>query len=761
MAILSAGIKVSEYDLSEYVVVLGQTRPCFIGGASKGALNTPTEVNTEPELYDKFGPPLLNDYGLQAAAQYLRKGNRLTYMRVATSAAAVAKKDVSGTSGGTPAVAATGSVSFTVSTNPADAETVTLHDTVPWVNLENDANGALGNVAITVPVGGARIAVSGMSGGDVTHRATGWVKGTNSAMPLAGDQIVISDGVTSVIFEFATVDPAPNAWVDITGVTDPYEAYRRLVTAINAAIFNVSSVNYADTKQYRFEFDNNATWTPGNLPVLIGATAAATLANLITAVNNSAADVVAVDGTVTVPQMDLTQSTGGTDGNAAIQEAGAQIGVVGFSGGVNAIPGAPTTLFTLFAKSPGTWGDDVQVVISDSTAIGAPADAFDIVIYAPVDQTGLLQPVERFTNLVLDSTSERYLEKVVEEGLVGEISPSAYIDVTVLADGDPTNGTYQLGDIPGNEGNDGISGLASSDYIGTISGTTATGLQAIKNAEAVEFNILAVPGVSHQAVVAEMIATAESRADCICLVDTPIGLDRDEVLDWHNGLSAYPDAPLAALDSSYATLTWAWVKVYDAWNKQYVWLPPSGFVAAQFAYTDRVAAPWFPAAGHNRGMISGLEVEYSPSQTDRDLMCPIFTGDNRVNPIVNFAADGLVLYGNRTLQRKWSMLTDVHVRRLLLHAEKLCATSAKYLVFEPNDPITWKKYETMCNRHLSEIAAARGLDRFEVQCNSTTNTAFYLSTRRMRAKLFVLPRGAAEGIEIDFSIFATGAEFTE
>ena len=764
MAILSAGIKVNEYDLSEYAVELGLTRPLFIGGASKGELNTPIKVDTEPELYEKFGPKLTNDYGLQAAAMYLRKGNGLLYMRVATSSAAKAKVDVPGTSGGTAAVAATGNVSFTGSNNPSDGETVTLHDTVPWLNLENDANGAAGNVAIAVPVGGARIAVNGMSGGDVSHPATGWVKLINSQMPQDGDQVTISDGVTSVIFEFD--DDAAivgDVAVDIAGVTDPYEAMRRFHTAIMAHAFNVSSVNYADTLMYTFEFDNNASYTPGNLPVLIGADAAATLTNLVQAVNLSAVDMVAEDGTVTIPQMDLTHNTGGTDGNAAIQETGANIGASGMSGGVDAVPGGVVTLMTVYAKTEGTWGNDVQVIISDTTAIGAAADAFDVAVWAPVDKTGTLQLVERFVNVVLDSDDDRYVEKVIEEGILGEVDASEYIEVDVLVDGDPTNATYQLGAIPADEGDDGITGLVPADYIGTVSGTTATGLYAARNVERIEFNVLAVPGVSHRDVVTEVINVSQNvRADCIALIDPPLGLDKDEVIDWHNGdLTSYPDAPTVALDSSYATLNWSWGRVYDEYNEQYMWLPPSGFVAAAFAYTDRTAAPWFPAAGETRGRLDMLEVEYSPSREDREDLCPIFSGDNRVNPIVDFYDGGPTLYGNRTLQRKWSFLTDVHVRRLLLHAEKLCATSVKYLVFEPNDPTTWKKFETVCNKHLADIAAARGLERFEVQCNESTNSTLYRNTRRMKGKLFLTPIGAAEGIEMDFSIFASGAEFEE
>jgi hypothetical protein len=295
-----------------------------------------------------------------------------------------------------------------------------------------------------------------------------------------------------------------------------------------------------------------------------------------------------------------------------------------------------------------------------------------------------------------------------------------------------------------------------------VSGVGATGLKAVENGEAVEFNVLAVPGVVHKDVIDALHATAEKRGDCIALPDSPFGLTKDEVIDWHNGtLISLPNAPLAALDTSYGALTWSWSRVYDEFNSQNIWLPPSGFVAARFAYTDRVAAPWFPAAGHNRGIIDADAVEYSPSQEDRDELCPIFSGDNRVNPIVDFVGQGPTLFGNRTLQRTWSQLTDVHVRRMLLHAEKLCATSVKYLVFEPNDPTTWKKFTTLCNKHLGDIAAKRGLESFKVKCDASTNPPAQRQRRTMKGKLYLTPIPGAEAIELDFAIFASGAEFSE
>ena len=71
MAILSAGVRVNEFDLSAYSVELGLTRPLFVGGASWGPMDSPTEANTTPELTEKFGPKLSDDYGLQCADQYL------------------------------------------------------------------------------------------------------------------------------------------------------------------------------------------------------------------------------------------------------------------------------------------------------------------------------------------------------------------------------------------------------------------------------------------------------------------------------------------------------------------------------------------------------------------------------------------------------------------------------------------------------------------------------------------------------------------
>jgi phage tail sheath protein FI len=187
-------------------------------------------------------------------------------------------------------------------------------------------------------------------------------------------------------------------------------------------------------------------------------------------------------------------------------------------------------------------------------------------------------------------------------------------------------------------------------------------------------------------------------------------------------------------------------------------MPPSGQVAAQAAYTDSVSFPWFPIAGHNRGVLDADEVEWSPDRDDRAILA---AGQNRVNPIVDFVGQGPTLFDNWTLQRTPTALDQVHVRRLLLHAEKLCATAVKYLVFEPHDPVTWKRFTQLCNTELSAIAASRGLETFKVICDESTNPASQRANKVMKGKLLMVPINAVRELVMDFAVYASGTEFEE
>jgi uncharacterized protein len=250
------------------------------------------------------------------------------------------------------------------------------------------------------------------------------------------------------------------------------------------------------------------------------------------------------------------------------------------------------------------------------------------------------------------------------------------------------------------------------------------------------------------------MAVCAQRGDAMCIVDPPFGLNVDEVIDWHNGVG-YGHA---AFNSSFGALYWPWIKVLDPYNRKKVWLPPSGFVLGQIAYTDNVTQPWFAPAGLNRGhIIQALEIEYSPTLGERDFL---YGNGNAVNPIVNFTRLGIHIWGNRTLQRKPTALDRVNVRRMVLYAEKVISTSIKFLVFEPNDEITWKRFIDLVDPTMEFIRATRGLYDFRVICDESTNPPSQIDQNTMLGKVLVKPTKSAEVIIVDFTLLSTGAEFS-
>lgn len=760
---LSPGVYVNEFDFSQYAPLLGITTLAVVGGATRGPLNTPTTVTSVADLTRKFGNPTTLDYGLLSAVQYLQRGSQLTYVRVADPATvATANYPVPGLSGGTPAVGATGYAAFTASTNPSDGDTITVSATIPKLTLQHDVMTASGNQAITKT--GANIDVTGMTGGSASAFASGVIKLLNGAQPADANTIVLNDGTNpAVTFEFdsnSSVSQTATLRQVVIGA-NAYATLQNLVTAINAAPALAITATNA-TVQKVFEFDNNGSVTSGHVAVLIGATASATLLNLISAFSLQSAtlNITGSNGTVTVPRINFVNNNTGTDGNGPILTTGSNITVSGFTGGTDAIAGSAMNTMGLYANSPGSWGNSVQVQVAATTIYGAPAGNFDLIVYAPVDTTGTLATVERFQNLSTDPTSTRFAETIVAYGKSGEVGPSEYITVDVLVNNSTVAaGTYVLGQAPGVAGADGISTLSAAHYIGTISGQNATGLQSLANPETTEFNVLAVPGVSHKDVINAALTLAAKRQDFVYLIDPPFGLSRDAVVSWHNGVgSVAANQPTSPITSNYAILYWSWVQTYDAYSKTNVWLPPSGFAAGAYAYMDDKVGPWRVPAGHTYGPVFGDKVEYSPSQEDRDVL---EGGQNRVNPIVNFQQSGLTLYGNRTCQRVASALENIHTRRMLIYAEKLIATAVKYLVFEPNDPVTWKTFETLVNPVLANIKANRGLEEFKVICDASTNPPAQRQQKVMKGKILVSAIESAEIISLDFNLYATGADFAQ
>ena len=299
-------------------------------------------------------------------------------------------------------------------------------------------------------------------------------------------------------------------------------------------------------------------------------------------------------------------------------------------------------------------------------------------------------------------------------------------------------------------GNDGTSSLNAVDIIGTFNPSTGlrTGIRAFEDPLIEDINLLSAPGFNHDRTVANfLITTAQTRFDCLAILDEPDVTTAQSMADYVQGSEGTPGnpwvlfAPLAS--SNRSAIYGPWLKIFDAYNNEEIFVPPSVRVLGAFAYNDSVAYPWFATAGPNRGLLfDTLDVRFRLSLGDVE---HIYGFGTNVNPI-QITIDGIVINGNKNLQRRPSLLQNVHIVRMFMYAEKVIATAARYLQWEPHDPITWRRYVNLVEPFLRDIVTKRGITDYVVKCNNETNTALDINQGQLIAELHIIPTTAVEKI---------------
>jgi uncharacterized protein len=289
--------------------------------------------------------------------------------------------------------------------------------------------------------------------------------------------------------------------------------------------------------------------------------------------------------------------------------------------------------------------------------------------------------------------------------------------------------------------------LSTSTSSGSVAYSKA--IAAISNADEYDINMVVTPGVVrrlHPAVTTEVIDMVESRQDCFYIADF-VGVT--------DSISQVVDEA-SAVDSNYAATYYPWVKTIDTNTNKLTSVPPSVLLPAVFASNDRLAAEWFAPAGLNRGGIVGaVSVLNRLTHSERDTLY-----ENKVNPIASFPGQGIVAFGQKTLQDKASALDRINVRRLLITVKKYIASTSRFLVFEQNTAQTRNRFLNTANPYLEGIQQRQGLYAFRVVMDETNNTPDVIDRNILAGQIFLQPAKTAEFIVIDFNILPTGASFT-
>jgi hypothetical protein len=297
-----------------------------------------------------------------------------------------------------------------------------------------------------------------------------------------------------------------------------------------------------------------------------------------------------------------------------------------------------------------------------------------------------------------------------------------------------------------NEGNSQGFDLRNSTSAGSIAYMKA--ISALSNADEFDINMVVAPGVNkadHSYVWTSILDMVEQRNDAFFIADAG---NAGTSLDATNTIAQ-------GVDSNMAAVYYPWVKTIDINTNKLITVPPSVLLPGVFAANDRVAAEWFAPAGLNRGgLIGAVSVLNRLTQSEKDSLY-----ENKVNPIVQFPGQGIVVFGQKTLQDKPSALDRINVRRLLLTVRKYIASTSRFLVFEQNTSETRNRFLNIVNPYLESIQQRQGLFAFRVVMDETNNTPDVVDRNIMKGAIFLQPTKTAEFIQIDFNILPTGAAF--
>ena len=311
----------------------------------------------------------------------------------------------------------------------------------------------------------------------------------------------------------------------------------------------------------------------------------------------------------------------------------------------------------------------------------------------------------------------------------------------------PTIKSAKADDAQWGAGNSQGFNLSTSAASGSVAYVKA--INAVSNPDDFDINLVAAPGVVrrlHSYVFDKVVDMCEAREDAFFIGDVT---DKNDTI-------AQAIQEGQSVDSNYVGTYYPWVKTIDSRTNKLTSVPPSVLMPGIYAENDAVAAEWFAPAGLNRGGITGaVSVLNRLTHGERDTLY-----EGKINPIAQFPGEGIVAFGQKTLQDRASALDRINVRRLLIKVKKYIASTSRYLVFEQNTAQTRGKFLNTVNPYLEGIQQRQGLYAFRVVMDESNNTPDVIDRNILAGAIYLQPTKTAEFIVIDFNILPTGASFT-
>ncbi len=294
-------------------------------------------------------------------------------------------------------------------------------------------------------------------------------------------------------------------------------------------------------------------------------------------------------------------------------------------------------------------------------------------------------------------------------------------------------------------------------------------IDIVSDPEYVEFDVLALPGITNNSLNTQLINACEERGDSLAIIDIqgnykpPHENTSDEKDNLGSVTDAVTNVKTLGINSSYGCAFYPFVQIRDTISDSILYVPPSVVALGTFSSSQRRSAVWFAPAGFTRGGLSegssGLPVVGVRKRLTSEERDQLY--DANINPIASFPAEGIVIFGQKTLQVTPSALDRINVRRLLIFLKKEISRFAATTLFEQNVQSTWDRFRGRVVPFLESVKSGLGLTDFKVVLDDTTTTPDLIDRNVLYAKIFLKPARSIEFIALDFIITKTGASFDD
>ena len=289
--------------------------------------------------------------------------------------------------------------------------------------------------------------------------------------------------------------------------------------------------------------------------------------------------------------------------------------------------------------------------------------------------------------------------------------------------------------------------------------TTAYGLLEDPESQTIDFILTGPSGSDDAAALAKitsLVSIVEERRDCMLFVSPRRGN-----LIGVSSAATQTDNLIAFFDqlpsSNYMVFDSGYKYIYDKYNDVYRYVPCNGDIAGLCLQTTEVSEPWCSPAGFQRGVIrNAIKLAFTPNKTQRDRLYSA-----RVNPVVSFPGQGIVLFGDKTAQGFASAFDRINVRRLFLTIERVISGAAKAQLFEQNDETQRGFFLNIVEPYLRDVQGRRGVTDFLVKCDESNNPPESVDRGEFNAEIFVKPTRTINYITLTFVATRTGVAFTE